>query len=117
MLKRIYSGTYNLGSLDLAPQAVVNVSVAKLRYVYGINFEEGTDDLDDFKVAYYTLDDQVVALMHHTGEPASAVSVYLDRGLRPGRVQKMVAKMTKGLGIDQTLVGWIETHVLRGANN
>jgi len=116
MLKRVYSGTYNLGNLDLAPQAVVNVSVAKLRNVYGIDFEEGTDDLDDYKVAYYALDDQVVALIHHTGEPASTVSVYLDRGLGPSRVQKMVAKMTKGLGIDDALVGWIEADVLRDAH-
>ena len=113
MLKRIYLATYSLGTLDLAPQAVVNVSVGKLHNDQGIDFESGEDDLNAYKAAYYELDNQVVALIHHTGEPQNSVSVYLDRSLGPKKVKKVVNTMVVELGIDQGLVGWIETEVLR----
>jgi len=55
MLKRVYLAAHGPGHLDLAPQAVVNVSVASLHHGQGIDFESGEDDLDTYKAAYYEL--------------------------------------------------------------
>jgi hypothetical protein len=113
-MKRVYTATEPLPPLDLAPQAVVNVSVAKLHHDQGIDFESGEDDLDTYKAAYFRLDDnQIVALIHHAREPQGSISIYLDRGLGPKRVKKVVHAVITSLGIADGLVGWVETEVLR----
>lgn len=113
MLKRVYLTVANLGQLDLAPQATMRVSVAALHHDLGIDFEKGSDDLNAYDAAYYRLDDHVVALIHHQGEPLNSVSVYLDRGLGPRKAQKLVNKMVSELGVDHALVNWVETEILR----
>jgi hypothetical protein len=113
MLKRVDSATHALGPLDLAPQAVLNVSLACLHHDKGIDFETGADDLNAYKAAYFRLDGQVVALIYHEGEPQGTISVYLDRGLGPKKVKKAVQSVATELGIDFALVGWLETETLR----
>jgi hypothetical protein len=113
MFIRVDSATHDLGPLDLAPQAVLNVSVARLHHDRGIEFESGADDINAYKAAYFRLDGQVVALIHHTGEPPGTISVYLDRGLGPKKVKKTVHTVATALGIDAALVGWVETEILR----
>jgi hypothetical protein len=96
----------------LAPLAVVNVSVSALKHT-GTVFEKATDDLGEYKVAYYSIRDQIVALMHHKGEPKNRLSVYLDRGLQPEDAQDVVNEFMADLGIDINLVEWRETGHLR----
>jgi hypothetical protein len=113
-MKRLYLASRPLGSLDLAPQAVLSVSVRHLNHDQGIAFESDEDDLGLLEAAYFQLDDgHVVALIHHVGEPKGSVSIYLDRGLAPKKVKKAVTVAMTELGIDLNLLAWVETETLR----
>jgi hypothetical protein len=112
-MTRLYFANRSTEPLDLAPQAVLRVSIRHLNHDQGIAFENDEDDLGPFEAAYFDLDGHVIALIHHAGEPKSSVSVYLDRGLGPKKVKKAVTTAMNELGIDLGLLAWVETETLR----
>jgi hypothetical protein len=106
MLRRI--DEREVHDVDLAPQAVIRMSVADFRKQSGASFEFGSDDLDSYEAAFYILDNTTFALIHHAGEPEDTISLYLDRRMTPETRQKIVRRITKELGIPDDLVRWQE---------
>jgi hypothetical protein len=106
MLKRIYGD--EVQQMDLAPQAVIMMSVAQFRKQSGVSFKTGSDDLNNFEAAFFLLDGTNFALVHHVGEPENTMNLYLDRAVRPDVRRKIVRRIAKELQIAECLVGWQE---------
>lgn len=99
------------GKLDLAPAAIISLSVARLEQHCAFKFDDdGVDDLDHYRAAYFRVAGYVVALIHHDGEPETDITIYLPRGLGQREIDKSLSKLLRGLSLSDEVVTWKELH-------
>jgi hypothetical protein len=56
-------GGERTGGFNLTPQIVLNRSVADLTRDFGVQFDEGADDLDRYQAAFFRRSQRVCALI------------------------------------------------------
>ena len=71
-----------LPNVELIPQAIINVGVARVLKTRQIRVEIGHDDFDAYEGHGFLLDHAIpFALMHYKGHPKNTTTIYLSMEL------------------------------------
>lgn len=95
------------GSLEWIPQAIINRPVSYFENQLGFKFNLGSDDLDEYQEAIFSLDGLPVALMHYRGYPDNTTTVYLPFDFRDvARILQVIGALAKELALPPDAISW-----------
>jgi hypothetical protein len=94
-------------SVDVVPQAIVNLPVRKI--VHGLaDVREGSDDLDYFEGASFKLNDEFeIAIRHYRGHPENTSTIYIDSSANDVEfITQLIRKILKEFRIPADALRW-----------
>ena len=94
-------------SVDVIPQAVVGLPVAKIAQGWK-HFSEESDDLDFYEGASFRLDNKIeLAVRHYRGHPSDTTTIYIDGRERDvEHITLLVRKIMTELHIPEEALRW-----------
>lgn len=94
-------------SVDVIPQAIVNLSVEKL-VGKKAKLSMGYDELDLFTGATFKLDHTIeIAVRHYQGHPENTTTIYIDsREDNLERITELVRQILRELHVPQDALRW-----------
>jgi hypothetical protein len=96
-----------LGSIEWIPQAIISRPVSYFEQRFGFRFTRGSDDLDDYEEATFSLDGLPVALMHYSNYPQGTTTIYLPFGFHDtARILQVIGLIAKELALPPDAVSW-----------
>jgi hypothetical protein len=95
------------GSIEWIPQAIISRPISYFEGQFGFRFNQGSDDLDDYEEATFSLDGLPVALMHYRNYPQGTTTIYLPFGFRDtARILQVIGAIAKELALPPDAVSW-----------
>jgi hypothetical protein len=97
---------------DLIPQAVLNTPLSYFATKFGMEIEEDTDDLDQFRGAAVLLDDTYpVAIRHYNRHPPDTVTLYLPSDVRRvDEVTTIIRLLIEDFQLKESAIRWERAH-------
>jgi hypothetical protein len=90
---------------EFVPQAILGRPPAFFA-AFGVVFQPGLDDINEFEVAELRLEGVPVALMRHEGTPADETEVYLPNTIPSARVGSIIRLIMREYDLPPTALRW-----------
>jgi predicted enzyme related to lactoylglutathione lyase len=95
------------GQIEWIPQAIIKRPISYFENQFGFKFDRGSDDLDEYEEAIFSLDGLPIALMHYRGYPPETTTVYLPFGFHDiARILQVIGAIAKELELPPDAIFW-----------